>query len=109
MVGKGESAVGGEAVEVWLAGERQELQLEAGETIFAYVESRIGTNTDDGIIGGRFSVADIAIGSPFVSMKQGGGELDAARWPKLAGYGSAVHARPSFKALIEEEAASIPA
>lgn len=82
---------------------------EAGETIFAYLESRIGSNARDGIIGGRFSVADIAIGSPFVSMKQGGGELDASRWPKLAAYVAAVHARPSFKALIEEEAASLPA
>jgi glutathione S-transferase len=81
---------------------------EAGETIFAYLESRIGTNAYDGIVGGRFSTADIAIGSPFVSMQQGGGELDAARWPKLAAYVSAVHARPSFKALIEEEGASIP-
>ncbi len=81
---------------------------EAGETIFAYLESRIGTNAHDGIVGGRFSTADIAIGSPFVSMQQGGGELDAARWPKLAAYVSAVHARPSFKALIEEEGASIP-
>jgi glutathione S-transferase len=81
---------------------------EAGEEIFGYLESRLGTNARDGIVGGRFSVADIAIASPFVSMRQGGGELDAARWPKLVGYLAAVHARPSFKALIEEEAASIP-
>jgi len=81
---------------------------EAGETIFAYLESRIGTNAHAGIVGGRFSIADIAIGSPFVSMQQGGGDLDAARWPKLAAYVSALHARPSFEALIEEEAASLP-
>jgi glutathione S-transferase len=81
---------------------------EAGETVFAYLESRLGSSANDGIIGGRFSVADIAIASPFVSMQQGGGEIDASRWPKLAAYVAAVHARPSFKALIEEEAAGIP-
>ena len=82
---------------------------EAQKTVFAYLEGRIGANARDGIIGGRFSVADIAIASPFVSMQQGGGELDASRWPKLAAYIAAVHGRPSFKGLIEEEAAGIPA
>ncbi len=51
MVGKGESAVGGEAVEVWLAGERQELQLEAGETIFA-AALRVGLDLPFSCLGG---------------------------------------------------------
>ncbi|MBW2279175.1 MAG: glutathione S-transferase family protein [Deltaproteobacteria bacterium] len=75
--------------------------------VFDYLESRLGTHTWAGIIGGRFSVADIAIGCPFVSLQQGGGVLDAARWPKLARYIRVLHSRPSFKGLIEEEAASL--
>ncbi len=96
----------------FLGGEADPAALDAAREaqgpIFGYLEGRLGTNTRDGIIGGRFSVADIALGSPFVSMQQGGGEIDASRWPKLAAYIRAVHARPSFKALIEEEAAGIP-
>src|SRR5205807_1217235 len=34
-----------------------------------------------------------------------GDTVDAKRWPKLAGYVAGVHARPSFKRLIEAETA----
>lgn len=57
----------------------------------------------DAIVAGRFSVADIAVASPFVNLMHGGERVDASRWPKLAAYLEAVHARPSFRALIEEE------
>ena len=55
---------------------------------------------------GRFSVADIAIGSVFVNMQHAGEAVDAGRWPKLAAYVDRIHARPSFKGLIEEEKAA---
>jgi glutathione S-transferase len=69
--------------------------------ILDYFESRV--DGGDAIVAGRFSVADIAIASPFVNLMHADYKVDAARWPKLAAYLDNVHARPSFKALIEEE------
>ena len=54
--------------------------------------------------GTHFSIADIGIATQFVNLRHAGFGVDAQRWPKLAAHISAVHARPSFKALIEEEA-----
>lgn len=57
----------------------------------------------DGIVGGRFSVADIAIGSMFVNWMHAGQAIDAKRHPRMAAHVARIHARPSFAALIEEE------
>ena len=51
MAGDDELAVGGEMVEVWLAGERRDLQLEAGETIFA-AALRVGLDLPFSCLGG---------------------------------------------------------
>ena len=70
--------------------------------LFDYLESQLdGKNA---LAGGTFSIADIGVGSQFVNLRHAGVAVDAKRWPKLARYIAAVHARPSFKALIEEEA-----
>jgi glutathione S-transferase len=69
--------------------------------LFDYLESQL--EGGDGIVAGRFSIADIAIGSMIVNLQHGGFGIDAARWPKLAAHVARVHARPSFKSLIEEE------
>ena len=45
----------------------------------------------------------LAMASPFVNFAHAGETVDAKRWPRLAAYLERVHARPSFKALIEEE------
>jgi glutathione S-transferase len=74
--------------------------------IFPYLESRL--DGGDGIIGVRFSIADIALASPFVNM-QLAGESVGSDYPKLASYLATIHGRPSFKALIEEERAGLPA
>jgi glutathione S-transferase len=60
------------------------------------------------LVGGRFSIADIAASSPFVNLQHAGVSVDAKRWPKLAAYVERIHSRPSFKALIEEERAGLP-
>lgn len=67
-----------------------------------YLESAAPTD-GDGAVGGRFSVADIAIGSQIVNLEHAGEKIDPAKYPKLAAYVGRVHARPSFKACIEEE------
>jgi glutathione S-transferase len=72
--------------------------------LFDYLESQVGAR--EAIAGTRFSIGDIGIGSQFVNFRHAGQSIDAARWPKLARYVAHVHERPSFKALIDEEAAA---
>ena len=72
--------------------------------VFDYLEGEIGDR--EVLVGGHFSIADIAAGSPFVNLMHGGETVDGSRWPRLAAYLERIHARPSFKALIEEEKAT---
>lgn len=55
------------------------------------------------LAGGAFSIADISVGTMIVNFNHAGEQIDAARWPKLAAYIGRIHARPSFKTLIDEE------
>ncbi len=55
-------------------------------------------------IGDAFSIADAALASPFVNLRVGGVEVDAARWPELDRYLKRIWQRPSYAALLEEEA-----
>ncbi len=71
--------------------------------VLDYLEGEIGDR--EVLVGTHFSVADIAICSPFVNFMHAGESVDASRWPRLAAYIERIHARPSFKALIEEEKA----
>jgi glutathione S-transferase len=70
---------------------------------FDYLEGELGESP--ALVGGAFSIGDISVGSQIVNLRHAGFDVDAKRWPKLAAYVAAVHARPSFKALIEEERA----
>jgi len=80
-------------------------KLAAAAPLFDYLEREVG---DQAVIAGRnFSIADIALGSIFVNFAHAGERVDAARWPKLAAYVDGIHARPSFKAIIEEEKAAL--
>lgn len=67
----------------------------------AYLESLAPAG--DGIVGGRFGLADIAIGSQLVNWMHAGEQIDATRFPKMSAYVDRLHARPSFKTLIEQE------
>jgi glutathione S-transferase len=69
--------------------------------LFDYLESQLQAR--EVIAGTRFSIGDIGICTHLVNMRHAGYEVDAGRWPKLARYAAHVLARPSFKALIEEE------
>ena len=65
-----------------------------------YLEGQLGDQ--EYLVAGRFTLADIATASPFVNFLAGDYEPDAGRWPRLAAYLDRIHARPSFKKLIEE-------
>jgi glutathione S-transferase len=84
----------------------QEAEQKALPVFCDYLTGRLGDAQY--LVGGRFTIADIAVASPFVNLQHAGVRLDAKRWPKLAAYLERIHARPSFKALIEEEAAGLP-
>jgi glutathione S-transferase len=71
-----------------------------------YLEGQLGDQQY--LVGGRFTIADIAVGSPFVNLAHVGVTVDAKRFPKLAAYVDRIHSRPSFKPLIEEERAGLP-
>lgn len=70
--------------------------------MFDYLEGELGNG--DFLVGRALSIADIGVCTQFVNLRHVGVHVDPERWPKLAAYVERVHARPSFKALIEEEA-----
>jgi glutathione S-transferase len=74
--------------------------LEALPAVFDYLEGQAG---DDWLVGGRFSIADVAVGTGLAQLGHAGEAVDAARWPKLAAYAERVLSRPSFKSCIAEE------
>jgi glutathione S-transferase len=51
----------------------------------------------------RFTLADIAVASPFASMRYAGCTLNPTTHPKAFGYVESILARPSFAKLLEEE------
>ena len=75
--------------------------------VLDYLESAIGD--EEFLAGGQLSVADIAVATMFVNWAHAGETVDAKRWPRLAAYVDRIHARPSFKAVIEEEQAQLRA
>ena len=81
---------------------------------FDYLESQVAESSteasteasaeaDSYLVGDRFSIADIAVASPFVNLRHAGVAPERARWPKLRAFIERTHARPTFKALIDEE------
>lgn len=69
--------------------------------LFDHMELEVGNK--EFLAGGMFSIADISIGTMIVNFNHAGEEIDAKRWPKFAAYIRNIHARPSFKAMIDEE------
>lgn len=57
------------------------------------------------LVGGRLTIADISVASPFVNMKHLGLSVDADRYPKLAAYLKGILSRPSFAKMVERESA----
>jgi glutathione S-transferase len=51
----------------------------------------------------RFTLADIAVASPFVNLDHADSVIDAARYPKVTAYIAAMLARPSFVALVAKD------
>ncbi len=67
--------------------------------VLDYLEAQIADKPF--LVGGHFSVADIAVASPFVNFAIAKETVDASRWPQLADYVERIHARPAYKTAIE--------
>ncbi|HEX4304106.1 MAG TPA: glutathione S-transferase family protein [Rhizomicrobium sp.] len=79
----------------------QKTMTEKLPPMFGHLEAEIADK--EFLAGGAFSIADIGMGTVFVNFHHAGETIDASRWPKLAAYIARIHARPSFKAMIDEE------
>ncbi len=66
--------------------------------IFDYLTQCLGE--DEFIVGGAFSVADIALTSPFVNFAIAGERVDAERWPQIAAYVARVHSLPCYAPIV---------
>ena len=64
--------------------------------LLAYLESQV---SGPYLVGGKLTLADIAVHCIFVNLKLAGHPLDAQRYPKLGGYIAALLARPAFAAV----------
>ncbi|MEI9850605.1 MAG: glutathione S-transferase family protein [Sphingomonas sp.] len=73
--------------------------------IFDYLEGVIPASGF--LVEDRLTLADIAVASPFATLGTIGVCADAARWPGTAAYVEAIHARPSFAAIIEKDRALV--
>lgn len=76
--------------------------------VLDYLEAE-APESGDALLGGRFSIADVAVGTQLAQLAHAQVQIDAGRWPRLAAYAAAVHAHPVFKPLLEEEAAQLAA
>ncbi len=69
--------------------------------VLDYLDAQIGDKPF--LVGGQFSIADIAATSPFVNFAMAGESVDAERWPRLADYVQRILSRPHYKAVVEGE------
>ena len=85
------------------ADEEAARQAETDElpAIFAYLERTVPASGF--LVEDRFTLADIAVASPFVNLRHGRSPVDAQSYPRLTAYLAAIHARPSFAALIGKD------
>jgi len=75
--------------------------------LFDYLEAQLGDRAY--VVGNTLSIGDIGLCTQFANFQHAGERVDATRWPRLARYVAAILSRPSFAALITEEAAALGA
>jgi len=69
-----------------------------------YLDSQVPA---EGYVFGDFTLADMAIISPFINAAYAGYEVDAARWPNMAGLISRVRALPAVAGVLEQESKAL--
>lgn len=76
-------------------------ETEAMPPILDYLENVI--HASGFLVGDHFSLADIAVASPFVNAAHAGVVPDAGKYPKITAFIAAIHARPSMGDWIRRE------
>jgi glutathione S-transferase len=66
--------------------------------IFDYLTRCLGDQ--EFMVGGAFSLADIALTSSFVNFFIAGEKVDAERWPEIAAYVDRIHALPCYAPIV---------
>jgi glutathione S-transferase len=61
----------------------------------------------EGFVFGEFGMADLSIVSPFINASYANYDVDASRWPALAGLIARVKAQPQVAAILEQEAKAL--
>ena len=73
--------------------------------ILDYLE---GAMPDDGyLVGGRLTLADLAVASPFANLRHLGIAMDPNRYPKVAEFAQRMLARPGFAPFVERESRAL--
>jgi glutathione S-transferase len=68
---------------------------------FEYLECQLGD--EEFFVGGRLTIADISIASPFVNARHAGFAPARSRFPRLRAFLERIWKRPSFQKSIDEE------
>ena len=71
------------------------------EPMWDYLEQELANQ--EFFVADTLSIADITVASIHVNLYHAGVDIDPERWPGLAAFVERMHARPSFKAIIDEE------
>jgi glutathione S-transferase len=79
----------------------EKVMREQVEPLLAHLESQLGAN--EFFVDNRLGIADLSVATVFVNLRHAGFPPDRSPFPRLAGFVERMHARPSFKACIEEE------
>ena len=69
--------------------------------VFDYLTGCLGG--DEFMVSDGFSLADIAIASPFINFALAGGVIDANLWPEFANYIQRVHAQPCYAPIVKAD------
>jgi glutathione S-transferase len=77
---------------------------EAAPAALDYLEGQL---EGEWLVGGRFTIADVAVASPLQNLRYAGEAVDAARWPRVAAHAERVWSRPSFKGCLADEAQAL--
>lgn len=88
-----------------------EVAIAAAEPLLAgccdYLEKELGQG--EFLLGSALTVADVAVAAQFITGQQGGSEVDAGKWPRLAAWLERLRNRPAWAEILAEEKKSLDA
>jgi len=70
--------------------------------ILDYID-RIAPDPGDFLVGGRLSIADLSVASPFANLRHCAENLDEARWPRAFAFADSILSRPSIAPYLDKE------